>query len=130
MTDQHRATPEEWSNQELWAREDSDSSCIVDLRNRIEALEARVSELQSCHNTTADHILDIMAMVRGTAQPSPEESLTAPADSLVERVRSEVASADSASARAAIHAVAAWLRARYPQSPEAGAIAFNLDQEA
>lgn len=40
--------------------------CILELRAKVEALKARVSELQSCHNTTADHLLDIIAMVRGT----------------------------------------------------------------
>jgi len=41
MTDQYRATPEQWAETEKWAQEDElDSSCILELRARIEALEA------------------------------------------------------------------------------------------
>jgi hypothetical protein len=40
MTDQHRATPEQWADQEKWARDDADSSCILELRARVEAMEA------------------------------------------------------------------------------------------
>ena len=41
MTDQHRATPEQWAETEKWALGDElDSSCILELRARIEALEA------------------------------------------------------------------------------------------
>ena len=39
MTDQHRATPEQWANQEAWAVDDDDSACILELRARVEALE-------------------------------------------------------------------------------------------
>jgi hypothetical protein len=43
MTNQHRATPDDWAQQEDWAyrRVFSDSSCILELRARVEALEAR-----------------------------------------------------------------------------------------
>ena len=40
MTDQYRATPEQWACQKAWAVDDDDSSCILELRARIEALEA------------------------------------------------------------------------------------------
>ena len=39
MTNQHRATPDQWADQEAWARDDADSSCILELRARVEALE-------------------------------------------------------------------------------------------
>jgi hypothetical protein len=42
MTNQHQATPDEWAQQEDWANRSvfSDSSCIIELRDRIEAMEA------------------------------------------------------------------------------------------
>jgi len=42
MTNQHthRATPEQWEYQERWASDDDDASCILELRCRVEALEA------------------------------------------------------------------------------------------
>jgi hypothetical protein len=41
MTNQHKATPDDWAQQEDWANRSvfSDSSCIIELRDRIEALE-------------------------------------------------------------------------------------------
>jgi hypothetical protein len=42
MTNQHQATPDDWAQQEDWANRSvfSDSSCLLELRDRIEALEA------------------------------------------------------------------------------------------
>jgi hypothetical protein len=42
MTNQHRATPDDWAQQEDWANTSgfSYSSCIIELRDRVEALEA------------------------------------------------------------------------------------------
>jgi hypothetical protein len=41
MTNQHRATPAQWAETEKWAQGDElDSSCILELRSRIESLEA------------------------------------------------------------------------------------------
>jgi hypothetical protein len=42
MTEQHRATPSDWAQQEDWANRSvfSDSSCILELRDRLAALEA------------------------------------------------------------------------------------------
>ena len=42
MTNQHQATPDEWAQQEDWANRSafSDSSCLIELRDRIEALES------------------------------------------------------------------------------------------
>jgi len=37
----HRATPEQWAEQELWAASDSEASCILELRDRLAALEAQ-----------------------------------------------------------------------------------------
>ena len=41
MTEQHKATPDNWAQQEDWANRSvfSYSSCIIELRDRVEALE-------------------------------------------------------------------------------------------
>jgi hypothetical protein len=58
-----------------------------------------------------------------------------PAGGLVERVAARIEYGIDAEldpegiARAAIRELAKWLRDRYPKSPEAGAVAFNLCQE-
>jgi hypothetical protein len=53
MTDQHRATPEQWAHHE-WRADDSDSSCILELRARVEELGQQIKELQTIHNTATD----------------------------------------------------------------------------
>jgi len=94
---EHKATPEQWASirQAAQPREvepgifagDTTTTLaagLMDLRARVESLEAKVRELQSCHNKTADHLLDTMALVRGTASA---EAQPAPASSLVDRLR-------------------------------------------
>ena len=102
MTKQHKATPDEWAQQEDWANRSafSDSSCIIELRDRIEALEAAQQKIRS-----------------------------RPESPLVERVADAIAAqATSAGivndrpARAAILEVAAWLR-----NQDDGLLAFGLD---
>jgi hypothetical protein len=68
-----------------------------------------------------------------TPEPRPASAEAQPAGGLVERVRRVIgddAPCSHSNARAAIREVAKWLRDRYPKSPEAGAVAFNLCQEA
>jgi hypothetical protein len=88
MTKPHRLTPEQWESIELYAEDNAYDACFLELRARIEALEA--------------------------AQPKVR---SAPESPLVERVADAIAAqATSAGivndrpARAAIREVAAWLR--------------------
>ena len=73
MTKQHRSTPDEWAQQEDWAnrRVFSYSSCILELRSRIEALDA-------AQNQPAKAVTD----PTWTDTPSP-------AGSLVERLATD-----------------------------------------
>jgi hypothetical protein len=48
MTDTYKATPECWEWQEKWASKevpDEDSSCFLELRARVEALEAQANHI-------------------------------------------------------------------------------------
>ena len=47
MTNEHRATPEQWAAQKAWAVDDASSSCLLELRARIEQLEAASASLPS-----------------------------------------------------------------------------------
>ena len=40
MTKQHKATPEQWESIERWAEDNVYDACFLELRARIEALEA------------------------------------------------------------------------------------------
>jgi hypothetical protein len=92
MTDTYRATPEQWADTEHYAAETlSAYSCVLELRARIEALEAAQAKVRS-----------------------------GPESPLVERVADAIAAqATSAGivndrpARAAILEVAAWLTENY-----------------
>jgi hypothetical protein len=57
MTDQHRATPEQWEYQERWASDDDDASCILELRDRVEALEAAQLEQAESNRFCTDAIV-------------------------------------------------------------------------
>jgi hypothetical protein len=48
MTNQYRATPDEWAQQEDWANRSvfSDSSCLLELRDRVMALEVRQQKIR------------------------------------------------------------------------------------
>ena len=112
MTDQHRATPEQWAETEKWAQGDElDSSCILELRSRIESLEA----------AQQDKLDRLIALDREDPTPDPPmDELRAasaearPAGSLVERVANAISEGDEPDiwhpeARDAIREVATWL---------------------
>jgi hypothetical protein len=119
MTDQYRATPEQWAAQRAWAVDDDDSSCILELRARVEALVDRVEALEAPDETQRqatlewgkdvdnhsrwidDHLKRIMALEAGQkTKPSPavdrvrdlrDQIRSGPECSLVERVARRLA---------------------------------------
>ena len=93
MNEQHKATPEEWATIEELGRNNFHApSCILELRARVEALEANHPEI-------------------------PHSS--APAGSLVERVQATIDGIPyGEEAPAAIREVAAWLVEKYSDTDE------------
>ena len=61
MTNQHRATPEQWADQERWAHDNADSSCIIELRSRIEALEAAQRVRSGPESPLVERVADAIA---------------------------------------------------------------------
>ena len=65
----YEATPEQWADTEYYGNPNRkpcpnlESSCLLELRARVEALEARTRELQTCHNETADQQLELIGCV-------------------------------------------------------------------
>jgi hypothetical protein len=123
MTNQHRATPEQWDSIERCADGSDPYSCILELRARIEALETA----QQPYLFRAEEVASVVV-------PTVKESLTDPAGSLLERVADAIGAADdegltnmtwSNHSRDAILEVAAWFRAER-NSPETAAA---LEQE-
>jgi hypothetical protein len=135
MTNQHRATPEQWVRLDKWSTEDiflrtvGAFSCLLEVRARIEALEAAQQPPQD----KLDRLIALDAEeVARIVAPS------FPAGSLVERVADAIAAqATSAGivndrpARAAILEVAAWMRAESEGHLGSGLhYARRLEQEA
>jgi hypothetical protein len=139
MTDQHRASPADWLLHAA-SLDDADSSCILELRARIEALEAAQLEQAESNRFCIDAIVRRVEALEAAQQdkldrlialdtdPAPDAAMAElraasaeaqPAGGLVERVAEGIAAADDEGltnmtwnhhARAAIREVAAWLR--------------------
>ena len=97
MSNQHRATPHQWDNQKHRVQrfDSADSSCILELRTRVEALEAAVNDRQQDEDAERAIELDSAAL-------------------LVDRVANIIVhfacSTDATrTARAAIREVAEWI---------------------
>jgi hypothetical protein len=45
----YKATTDQWAYQEHWAQEDGDAACILELRARVEALEANTKQWRTDH---------------------------------------------------------------------------------
>jgi hypothetical protein len=57
MTKQHRLTPAQWESIELWAEDNVYDACFLELRARIEALEAA----QQPHQDKLDRLIALDA---------------------------------------------------------------------
>ena len=144
MTEQHKATPEQWESIERYAEDNVYDACFLELRARVEILEAT----QHAHIDTLrlsdeerDQIRQELARparvftaaeVAPIVVPNSSASLTSPpAGSLVDRVATAMQpgtfdwSAYEPEARAAILEVAAWL---VEQAPEPGPVGKWLGQ--
>jgi hypothetical protein len=90
MSGQHRATPEQWDGHKRWAAIDPDSSCLLELRARIEALEATQRAAASAEAQPGGLVEGVVKAIHPNICADPNLYLH--------------------EARAAIRAVAAWLR--------------------
>jgi hypothetical protein len=145
MTDQHRATPEQWASPADLAFH-GDPGTIIDrrlrqLHARVEALEAMATTRSFKIDTSKWSDEQRQQFLGELSEPTTLERFTdprfgaptpapAPADSLVERVAMAINPIDGAplyldEARAAIRVVAAWLREK---DPEPGAVGRWLGQ--
>jgi hypothetical protein len=91
-----KATPEQWANQEIWAQSDDDSACILELRARVEALEAA----QRPRNFTTSRIATPVKVPITRDRDETGDHLIvhdtpAPSGSLVERVAAAIADNDA-----------------------------------
>ena len=136
----HRATAKQWDRLERWADSSTTDACVLELRARIEALEAGAT----CpHIVTSDEGTSYCALAEASArigQPDVPADTSANASakptsnpsqirsSLVEAVHNAISTAmghGPSEARAAIGAVAEWLR-RQPWPNAASALEKEL----
>ena len=132
MTDQHRATPEQWGFIELYADSIDPAACILELRARIEALEAAQQPPQ-------DKMDRLIALDADDGDPIVLPSSLG--GSLVDRVAKAIYDAPSGAhagwrsrhprlseGRAAILEVAAWLREKGYNTLQAEALAQEANR--
>ncbi len=117
----YKATSDQWAYQKHWAKEDGDAACLLELRSRVEQLEANTKQWRTDHlrlaNTCASLAPDRLSFFDALL-PDDEDSQPTPnslpiRSSLVERVHSCIVGEPECGhvqARAAICEVLAWLK--------------------
>ena len=111
MTD-YKATPEQWEQQEQYVEQvqDCDSCCILELRARVEALEAKLPDGES------DPEGEIISYYNALAAQNAEKAVFHQDPSLAERVVMAITrdgeKARWDEARAAMLEIAKWLELR------------------
>ena len=125
MTD-YKATPEDWESQSNWASDCEDARCLLELRARVEALEAAQQQPEPIDEEENDRRFHACMDLIKNATP---EQIRAAAgllerSSLVKRVALAISGIEDSScwdeeavnwapeARAVICEVAAWLRSQ------------------
>jgi len=92
----YKATSDQWAYQDHWAKEDGDAACLLELRSRVEQLEANTKQWRTDHlrlaNTCASLAPDRLSFFDALL-PDDEDSQPTPnslpiRSSLVERVHS------------------------------------------
>ena len=58
---EHKATPERWSGIEQFASETLYGACIIELRDRVEALEAAAKPVESNAPESSDSLVELVA---------------------------------------------------------------------
>ena len=138
----HRASADQWAVTEKWAKDCTYESCLIELRNRLEALErkAAINELRAASAEARPAPFDEAENDRRfdqasslLEQPDKLDRLIAQdraASSLVERVMIAGGMGLTESARAAIREVAVAARSRGDQPFTWEHVAQWLEQEA
>jgi hypothetical protein len=136
MTD-YKATPEQWAQCEDWVRSSvvgASDACILELRARVEALEAGLKDEADCNRACIFNLVDRLRALelksKATSNDRPIRS------SLVERVQSTISDIEfphgNDEARAAIREVAAWIEENKHEhwSAVSRMLRAELEQEA
>lgn len=127
----HRAGADQWAMIEKWAKDCTYESCLIDLRDRLEALERKVFWYRPKQSSVQREIADAEAFgLTSTSGSLVDRSAPAPASSLVERVMIAGGMGLTESARAAIREVAVAARSRGDQPFTWEHVAQWLEQEA
>ena len=125
MADQHRATSQQWALVERM-RHHVEFSCLLELRDRLEALEARDEDdkeswaaMRRANISAALQINALMRRIEALEAAAKPNHPAKPDSSLVERVAAAITGDGDEpinwkpEARAAIREVADWLRDHY-----------------
>ncbi len=127
MSNQHRATPEQWDYVDVWGvvHDCAPSSCILELRSRIEALEAM-------HTDKLDRLIELDRDDPAMTELRAASAEARPAGRLVERIADTIGGGCGweSEARAAIREVAKWLEEQENDLYQLSDALNLLEQEA
>jgi hypothetical protein len=74
MTKQYRLTPEQWETLVLYADDNLYDACFLELRTRIEELEADALEQSRSQEFCLDHIIKRLEKLEAASAPTSEEN--------------------------------------------------------
>jgi hypothetical protein len=136
MTD-YKATFEQWNDIEQWANSGSYAStdhCILELLSRVESLEEDAHEENKCHHACVEALVRRIEKLEANSQATPNlniirSSLVRKVQRAIDKEYEESLGTGENEARAAIYAVAKWLREQAPQQAACQRIALALEVE-
>jgi hypothetical protein len=114
MTKPHRATPEQWESIERWAEDNVYDACFLELRARIEDLEADALEQARSQEFCLDHIIRRLEKLEAAQHAHVEaKAVEAGPDSIEDRIAKADAAIEASMER--IRTIAAPARAALAQ---------------
>jgi hypothetical protein len=137
MTD-YKATSAQWDDIEQWAKAGSNAStdhCILELLSRVESLEEDAYEENKCNYACVEALVKRIEKLEANSQATPNyvqirSSLVRKVQRAIDKEYEESLGTGENEARAAISAVAKWLREQTHQVAACQRIAMALEEEA
>ena len=136
MTD-YKATFEQWNDVEQWANSGSHAStdhCILELLSRVESLEEDAYEENKCNHACVEALVRRIEKLENNSRTTPNldiirSSLVRKVQRAIDKEYEESLGTGENEARAAISAVAKWLRDRNNEVFACRLTAMVLEEE-
>tara|TARA_R110002126_G_scaffold19202_1_gene72265 strand:- start:3123 stop:3542 length:420 start_codon:yes stop_codon:yes gene_type:complete len=136
MTD-YKATFEQWNDVERWAKSGSHAAtahCILELLSRVESLEEDAYEENKCNHACVEALVRRIEKLENNSRTTPNldiirSSLVRKVQRAIDKEYEETLGTGENEAKAAIFAVAKWLREQNNEVAACQRIATALEAE-